>query len=187
MSRPTFNREDALARMGAHVLSHGLNTASLRPLAKAAGTSDRMLVYHFGSKDALLAELLQSLAMDLAQKLEKALPANEATSTGAAMRDIVALLRTQPFSDYMRVWLDIVSSASQGNDMHRQTGSAMIEGFYDWLKSRLPAGTPDPEIAARSMLTLTEGIMVLDAVDQSEAANLAIDYLFPIDDGTTTG
>jgi AcrR family transcriptional regulator len=37
---------------------HGIATLSLRPLAKALGTTAPLLVYHFGSKDALLVELM---------------------------------------------------------------------------------------------------------------------------------
>src|SRR5690349_315476 len=37
-----------------YVLEQGLVGLSLRPLAAALGTSDRMLIYHFGSKDALV-------------------------------------------------------------------------------------------------------------------------------------
>jgi AcrR family transcriptional regulator len=43
-----------------YVLEHGLITLSLRPLAAALGTSDRMLLYHFGSKDALVADVLRT-------------------------------------------------------------------------------------------------------------------------------
>ena len=41
-----------------YVLEHGLIGLSLRPLAAALGTSDRMLIYHFGSKDELIAAVL---------------------------------------------------------------------------------------------------------------------------------
>ncbi|MEU4620273.1 TetR/AcrR family transcriptional regulator [Actinoplanes sp. NPDC023801] len=40
-----------------HALAHGL-PGRLEPLAAAAGTSNRMLIYHFGSRDALLREIL---------------------------------------------------------------------------------------------------------------------------------
>ena len=43
-----------------YVLEHGLIGLSLRPLAADLGTSDRMLLYHFGSKDALVAAVLRS-------------------------------------------------------------------------------------------------------------------------------
>ena len=42
-----------------YVLEHGLIGLSLRPLAAALGTSDRMLLYHFGTKDALVAAILR--------------------------------------------------------------------------------------------------------------------------------
>ena len=42
-----------------YVLEHGLIGLSLRPLAADLGTSDRMLLYHFGSKDELVAAVLR--------------------------------------------------------------------------------------------------------------------------------
>jgi len=44
-----------------YVLSHGLWDLSLRPLAKALKTSARMLVYHFGSREELMREVLCGL------------------------------------------------------------------------------------------------------------------------------
>lgn len=41
-----------------HALAHGL-PARLEPLATAAGTSMRMLIYHFGTRDALRRDVLQ--------------------------------------------------------------------------------------------------------------------------------
>jgi AcrR family transcriptional regulator len=43
-----------------YVLEHGLIGLSLRPLAADLGTSDRMLLYHFGSKDELIAAVLRT-------------------------------------------------------------------------------------------------------------------------------
>ena len=55
-----MGRRDALAEAACdYVLEHGVIGLSLRPLANAIGTSDRMLVYHFGSRDALVAEILE--------------------------------------------------------------------------------------------------------------------------------
>jgi AcrR family transcriptional regulator len=42
-----------------YVLEHGLLDLSLRPLAAALGTSDRMLLYHFGDKLNLVATILR--------------------------------------------------------------------------------------------------------------------------------
>ncbi|MFI7589063.1 TetR family transcriptional regulator [Spongisporangium articulatum] len=40
-------------------LEHGVLGLSLRPLAAALGTSDRMLVYYFGTRDALVADIIE--------------------------------------------------------------------------------------------------------------------------------
>jgi len=42
-----------------YVLSHGLGDLTLRPLAKALKTNARMLVYHFGSREGLMREVLR--------------------------------------------------------------------------------------------------------------------------------
>ena len=51
-------RAELLDACYAYVLRHGLIGLSLRPLAAATGTSPRVLLYLFGSKDGLVRELL---------------------------------------------------------------------------------------------------------------------------------
>src|SRR3954447_15047378 len=54
-------RRDELAEAATdYALEHGLIGLSLRPLAQALGTSDRMLLYHFRDKDDLVATILRS-------------------------------------------------------------------------------------------------------------------------------
>jgi AcrR family transcriptional regulator len=62
----------------AYLLRHGLADLSLRPLAKAAGTSARLLIYHFGSKERLLAEVLEALQRGLRNSFSELLTARAA-------------------------------------------------------------------------------------------------------------
>ncbi|MGP1358633.1 TetR/AcrR family transcriptional regulator [Roseicyclus sp.] len=174
MARDKPDRSPMLDAMADHVLGHGLNTASLRPLAQAAGTSDRMLIYYFGSKDALIGALLEHLAARMAAGLSSALPPGRASSLGAAVAEVVALMRTPAFSPYSRVWLDIVSAAGQGRAAHGAAGRAVMEGFLGWIAGRLPEHLPDPDGAARLALTLVEGVLVMDAVGHADTADGAI-------------
>jgi AcrR family transcriptional regulator len=58
MQRPG-ERKEALARAAAgYLLAHGVGGLSLRPLAAATGTSARLLIYHFGSREQLLIEAM---------------------------------------------------------------------------------------------------------------------------------
>jgi AcrR family transcriptional regulator len=56
-SRKTELRDAALA----YLLEHGVANVSLRPMAAQLGTSARMLMFHFKSKDGLLQEVLQEM------------------------------------------------------------------------------------------------------------------------------
>ena len=57
-SGPSPRRTELLDACYAYLLEHGLTGLSLRPLAAATGTSPRVLLYLFGSKDELLRQLL---------------------------------------------------------------------------------------------------------------------------------
>lgn len=44
-----------------YVMTHGIGDLALRPLAKALKTNARMLIYHFGSREELMREILAGL------------------------------------------------------------------------------------------------------------------------------
>src|SRR2546423_12190781 len=44
-----------------YVAQHGLSDVSLRTLAAALGTSHRMLIHHFGSKERLWVEIVRTV------------------------------------------------------------------------------------------------------------------------------
>jgi len=64
---------------------HGLGDVSLRELAAAIGTSHRMLIYHFGSKEGLLAAVVQAVEAEQREFLA-GLAADPAIGPVEAMR-----------------------------------------------------------------------------------------------------
>jgi len=55
------SRERLLAAAVDHALNAGIADLSLRQLAAAIGTSHRMLIYHFGSREGLLVAVAQAV------------------------------------------------------------------------------------------------------------------------------
>lgn len=53
-------KDDLLERVIDYVARHGIGDTSLRTLAEEIGTSHRMLNYHFGSRDGLLAAVVEA-------------------------------------------------------------------------------------------------------------------------------
>jgi AcrR family transcriptional regulator len=60
----TVRRDELLEAAYEFVLEHGLADLSLRPLAQEIGSSPRVLLYLFGSKDGLVRELLARARRD---------------------------------------------------------------------------------------------------------------------------
>lgn len=71
MSRPTNDARpdellDAIVR---YIVRHGIADLSLRPLAKAVGSSPRVLLYYFGSREQMVARALARLREALRAQL----------------------------------------------------------------------------------------------------------------------
>jgi AcrR family transcriptional regulator len=146
--------------MADHVLVHGLSVATLRPLAAAAGTSDRMLIYHYGSKDALMARLLDILADRLTALLEAApTPAFETTEDLMVM--MAAMLTNPQIAPYRAVWLELVATAARGNPAAEAAAGQILAHFAAWLAQRMPTGTENPAPTAARVLATIEGAVVL--------------------------
>jgi AcrR family transcriptional regulator len=55
------SRESLLTDAVQYFAKHGIGDASLRSIATNLGTSHRMLIYHFGSREGLLAEVVRTV------------------------------------------------------------------------------------------------------------------------------
>jgi AcrR family transcriptional regulator len=103
LARDTHRRDELTEAATDYVLEHGLVGLSLRPLAADLGTSDRMLLYHFSSKDDLLAAVMRT-ANDRAVAQIKAL----APSTGlrGAVHDLWQAMAVGSMDRCQRVYVE---------------------------------------------------------------------------------
>jgi AcrR family transcriptional regulator len=68
---PSARELELLERSYAYVLENGLSELSLRPLAQAIGSSPRVLIFLFGSKEGLVRRLLARARQDELAWLER--------------------------------------------------------------------------------------------------------------------
>ncbi len=166
-------RHDPLIdRLADYVLVHGLAAASLRPMARAAGTSDRMLLYYFADKDAVIAAALDRVAARMIAMLDTAAP--PAPLAPAALRDHLApLLADANVWPFMRVWLDMAARAAQGDAAIRAVGGAIGRGFLAWLDRHLDVPKADRASTAARLLIELEGSVLLASLGLDDAVTLA--------------
>jgi AcrR family transcriptional regulator len=169
MTLPDSPRTTLLAAMAAHVLAHGLRTATLRPLAQAAGTSDRMLIYHFRTKDALIAEVLQTIATDLTAQLAALTKGRGPLRTADLLQALWSFAHSGPARPYLRVWLELAAISGRDGGAKVLIGNAIAQGFLDWIGLQLTNPSDAP-----ILMTLFEGALVLQEVGQTACAARAI-------------
>ena len=179
MSTPklALSRETLLPLLAGHVMEHGLAGASLRPLAKAAGTSDRMLIYHFGSKDALVEALLEHIAQMYRQALDAAYPSAPSRSRRECAERLLAIARAPMFAPFLRLWWEIVAGAAKGDAAFRASAAAMMDSQLAWFEAHMPPDDPDPKRGALLVATVIEGSLMFDALGLGERVEAALSQL----------
>lgn len=170
MTSERLSREVLLPRLAQHVLAHGLGQASLRPLAKAAGTSDRMLIYHFGTKDALITELLGYIAGVYSAVLDGVMAADRPATRSEVLTRILAQNDDPAMGPFMMLWWEIVAGAARDLPGFRVAARAMVEQLHAWLEGQMPEGDPDPKGGASYLLTVIEGTLMLAALGHEDTA-----------------
>ncbi len=168
--RETMSRAALLPLLAAHVLDHGLGGASLRPLAKAAGTSDRMLIYHFGNKETLISDLLEYIAGIYSAGLDAAIGQSRPHTRQECFARILTEIRAPAMQNFMALWWEIVAGAARGQAGYKEAADAMMTRQLAWLETQMPADDPDPAGGARYLLTLMEGTLMLGTVGHARTA-----------------
>ena len=95
-------RDELLEAAYAYVCEHGLAEVSLRPLAAAVGSSPRVLLFLFGSKDGLIRALLARARTDELALLDRELPEGLA----AAARVLWDWLADERHRPVLRLWIE---------------------------------------------------------------------------------
>ena len=170
MQNKPLSRESLLPALAAHVLEHGLGGASLRPLAKAAGTSDRMLIYHFGNKEDLISELLEYIAGIYSASLDAGMGGQQAATRQEVVARILAQMRDPAMQPFLALWWEIVAGSARGVAGYKDAAEAMMGRLLEWLEQQMPEGDPDPVGGARYLLTMIEGAQMLSTVGHARTA-----------------
>jgi AcrR family transcriptional regulator len=122
-------REKLLTAVVDVALADGIADKSLRSIAAAAGTSHRMLIHHFGSREGLLVEVIRAVeARQRAALAELGAESNE-VSTERTER-FWRHLRSPDLAPQERLFFEVYGQALQG----RQWATPLLDGIVeDWV------------------------------------------------------
>jgi AcrR family transcriptional regulator len=130
-----------------HFAADGLADQSLRAIAAAVGTSHRMLIYHFGSRDDLLLEVARAVEARTLAEFE-AVGRLEGAATDEVVRRMWAHVADPALADFERLFFALYARALQGDGRLRPLLGENIEG---WLQANVALGAHQgvPEATAR--------------------------------------
>jgi len=128
---PSARKTELLEAAYAYVLAHGLSDLSLRPLAAAIGSSPRVLLYLFDSKEGLLQALLARARVDELAMLEDLRGDRPETDLAGAARKVWGWLADPSHHDLLVLWVE--GYARSLLDPDGPWGDFARQSVADWL------------------------------------------------------
>lgn len=170
----TSPRQRLLAAVVTYALEHPIAEVSLRQLAAAVGTSHRMLIHHFGNREALLVEVIRVVEERqralLGEQLAAALETG--TSTVAAGLAYWRQLCDPALGDQERLFFEVYGQALRGQPWARPLLDGIVEDWIEPVAEQLvEAGIPPAEARATARLgvAVTRGLL-LDVLATGDVA-----------------
>jgi AcrR family transcriptional regulator len=166
-------RERLLAAAMDHVAQHGVGDLSLRGLAAALGTSHRMLIYHFGSREGLLIEVIRAVEARQRAALAQMLLDPEA-SPADTMRRMWRRVADPALGPNERLFFEVYAQALQGSPHALPLLDGIVDLWVDPL-TRIAVAQGRPEAEARAEARLGVAVvrgLLLDLLATGDRAGV---------------
>jgi AcrR family transcriptional regulator len=146
MPRPVdpHRRGATLGKAADYVLEHGLAGLSLRPLGKALGTSPRMLLYDFGSKQRLIHEILAEIRRREVGLLE---------ADVRSLDDVWAWISAPEREPFLRLFFEVYVGA-----LGRGQAEPLVRDWLGFLQTRWKPAVD--EATATLMIAVVRGLLL---------------------------
>jgi AcrR family transcriptional regulator len=166
-------RQQLLDRALDYLTDRGMGDISLRELATALGTSHRMLIYHFGSKEGLFVEVVRA-----SERREQRALAEVVASSDGTLEDVTRQfwqrLRSPELAAHERLFFELYGQALQGREYAQSVLDGVVDDWVGPAAAALIARglTPaDARAEARLGLAVVRGLL-LDVLATGDIAGV---------------
>lgn len=165
-------REELLQKLVAAASEGGLGGRSLRELATAVGTSHRMLVHHFGSREGVLAAVVATVEAG-----QTALLAELPPDPAAAVRTVWARTREPSLWAVERLFFECYARGAQGEAPFDRLVPGLVEAPLAAVPPAPPGTDPVLHAAmARLGMAVIRGLLLdLVATGDREGTDRALE------------
>jgi AcrR family transcriptional regulator len=127
----TDRRQELLNKSLDYLLQHGVASLSLRPLAVAIGTSGRLLIYHFGSKDGLITAVVKEVRGRLQRSFSALSASSHRAQSSSPMGTFWSWTTRAETISHLRLLFEVQILALQNPERYARY---MEETSTSWLK-----------------------------------------------------
>ncbi len=171
-------RDRLLAATLAYAERHGVSELSLRDLARAIGTSHRMLIYHFGSKEGLLVAVVQAVEGAQRAFLDE-LAAAPDLDVASAIRAMWRRFSDPSLAPSERLFFDVYVEALKGRPGMAGFLDDVVDSWVDaTVRQSARLGVPEDRarVDARLGVAVMRGLILdLLATGERDALDAALE------------
>ncbi|HVE95473.1 MAG TPA: TetR/AcrR family transcriptional regulator [Pseudonocardiaceae bacterium] len=163
-----------------YLAANGASEISLRRLAAALGTSHRMLIYHFGSKEGLLIEVVRVMEQRQREVFTE-LALDPSASPGEIARGFWRRLADPAMWPHERLFFEMYGRALQGDPCTAPLLDSLVESWLapltEWNR-RQGMPVPTAQVNARLGVAVVRGLLLdLLATGDRQATDAAMEHL----------
>ena len=147
--------------------SGGIGDRSLREIAEAVGTSHRMLLHHFGSRDELLLTIV-----DEVERRQMSTLSDAATEPADAMAAMWADVRRPELRPFERLFFECYSRGAQGEQPYARMVPGAVESWLAEVDAKT-GGTADPAFVRLGLAVIRGLLLDLVATDDDDGVDAA--------------
>jgi AcrR family transcriptional regulator len=158
-------KQRLLAAVVSVALTEGISDKSLRAIAQAAGTSHRMLIHHFGSREGLLVDVIREVEERQRTVLAEMVagPGDPGEEPAAREMRMWQHLRSPELAPQERLFFEVYGQALQGRAWARPLLDGIVENWLGPVAAMLEAAGIDRETAraaARLWVAVGRGLLL---------------------------
>jgi AcrR family transcriptional regulator len=114
-----------------------------------------MLVYHFGSKEGLIAEAMDEIRSRQRKLAERWIARHPKASTGDLLQFVWSWISAPEHEPYLRFFLEVLGRGVRKGEHFGEFSRATFEDWVDWAERRaVRAGRAAEAARARAILTV---------------------------------
>ncbi len=167
-----YSRDEILEGAVQAAIDHGLSSLTFGRLARRLGTSDRVIVYYFPTKNALVTDVLLAIGVRLQEVLAGAFPDKAADHVQMAAAAYPAL--ADPAVDPLfAVYFEACGLAAAHVAPFNEVAPQLMTAWVDWLADFFSGTRVRRMREAEATMALIDGLLLMRHLAGPRAADRA--------------